>query len=902
MPRSRQETFELMVEAERPSKCIKFLRFLWKFFRCVFSHVSLVSLVVLYCLIGAYAFEALEANHEKEIKKSIKDIRGNVAEQLWKITKEVEVLIRENWTDKALRELKSFENNLVWMMEKEGWDGSEGEDDIQWTFAGALFYSIVVITTIESIDIEDARAAKTGLLGWKTARRYEIPLYNARWSTRADKNFFVARIRRQHNGSTVRTVRSGVLWSKSYERSVVAEILEVLVHLVPVTEQTWFPTFFWPCSTQASLKSCWPIPVTHNSKSEFLTLWRKPKRALTWSNELSNERYGHISPKTKNGKVVTIFYAIVGIPLMLLCLSNIGDIMASSFRFLYWRVCCYICTKPPRKRRPRSHFVRSYSMRQPGWKKFTVNNSFLNCPLLVSTTLGTTDPDNNLFKKHVRQDICLIRRYGGSKGGLRRSIRVSQRSADSALGLSEILTRSSYFDVDNSYKTLAFVPLFLQSRYNARRYQDSEPKRPSSSCPSSINPNFGFKAATVSRYSDLPIAKPSTASPRITTQSLDRKLLMRSPNDTDRSAVLCNKYALDVLEIELRRWQVSAGNKNDWSTSDSRVKAEAAEIRENGEKQAPLTTRSLPRRCLSMEGATSNYRTNLAPPLRPSSIYLELENSRRSQVSKTRRYRTNYPIARSYRRDTLPADLTSSTGFPLHRQVYVDDFDSDYECYANDDQEKQPIKPVPIWLCVFLVVSYIFGGAFLFSAWEHWPFLDSAYFCFITLTTIGFGDFVPAYKLDAHKGIAVCSLYLLFGIALLAMSFNLVQEEVINNVKNVAKRLGIIKESDDEEDADDYDAYDVEYNDEVDNELEGYVLDDTPRSHSMARNVRGISVAILACSPINLSGTDRNTEIGIRQPFIREKSAGGGSSFEKRRPEAIAPSNLTGRFAFQRDA
>lgn len=74
------------------------------------------------------------------------------------------------------------------------------------------------------------------------------------------------------------------------------------------------------------------------------------------------------------------------------------------------------------------------------------------------------------------------------------------------------------------------------------------------------------------------------------------------------------------------------------------------------------------------------------------------------------------------------------------------------------------------------------------------------------------------------------------------MSFNLVQEEVINNVKNVAKRLGIIKESDDEEDADDYDAYDVEYNDEVDNELEGYVLD-TPRCHSMIRNVRGISVA-----------------------------------------------------------
>lgn len=74
---------------------------------------------------------------------------------------------------------------------------------------------------------------------------------------------------------------------------------------------------------------------------------------------------------------------------------------------------------------------------------------------------------------------------------------------------------------------------------------------------------------------------------------------------------------------------------------------------------------------------------------------------------------------------------------------------------------------------------------------------------------------MPAYKLDAQKGIALCSLYLLFGIALLAMSFNLVQEEVINNVKSVAKRLGIIKETDDEAEAEDYDEYDAEYEDEV---------------------------------------------------------------------------------------
>lgn len=74
---------------------------------------------------------------------------------------------------------------------------------------------------------------------------------------------------------------------------------------------------------------------------------------------------------------------------------------------------------------------------------------------------------------------------------------------------------------------------------------------------------------------------------------------------------------------------------------------------------------------------------------------------------------------------------------------------------------------------------------------------------------------MPKYTKDQHMGIALCSLYLLFGIALLAMSFNLMQEEVINNVKSVAKKLGIIKETDDEEEAEEYDEYDAEYEEEV---------------------------------------------------------------------------------------
>lgn len=81
-------------------------------------------------------------------------------------------------------------------------------------------------------------------------------------------------------------------------------------------------------------------------------------------------------------------------------------------------------------------------------------------------------------------------------------------------------------------------------------------------------------------------------------------------------------------------------------------------------------------------------------------------------------------------------------------------------------------------ITIYLLLAYLYNYSFYCDA------------------NTGFGDFVPAQgaKENPELSIAFCSLYLLFGIALLAMSFNLVQEEVITNVKNVARQLGILKE------------------------------------------------------------------------------------------------------------
>lgn len=101
----------------------------------------------------------------------------------------------------------------------------------------------------------------------------------------------------------------------------------------------------------------------------------------------------------------------------------------------------------------------------------------------------------------------------------------------------------------------------------------------------------------------------------------------------------------------------------------------------------------------------------------------------------------------------------------------------------------------PLTLCFLIMITYICGGAIILCRLESsWSFLDSIFFCFMTLSTIGFGDSIPSAsvlstKIGPNRSggsliIWFCSLYILAGMALTAMCFNVVHDEIVHKLKH----------------------------------------------------------------------------------------------------------------------
>ncbi|XP_006817372.2 uncharacterized protein LOC102809299, partial [Saccoglossus kowalevskii] len=113
---------------------------------------------------------------------------------------------------------------------------------------------------------------------------------------------------------------------------------------------------------------------------------------------------------------------------------------------------------------------------------------------------------------------------------------------------------------------------------------------------------------------------------------------------------------------------------------------------------------------------------------------------------------------------------------------------------ANESTGKSGVKEseiatfhFPIWLAIVILIIYLCLGGFVFSLIENWSFFESFYFCFISLSTIGFGDVIPE-----NKGtiLTLSIAYAILGLALTSMCISLASTAILNSLS----RLGQLTE------------------------------------------------------------------------------------------------------------
>lgn len=97
------------------------------------------------------------------------------------------------------------------------------------------------------------------------------------------------------------------------------------------------------------------------------------------------------------------------------------------------------------------------------------------------------------------------------------------------------------------------------------------------------------------------------------------------------------------------------------------------------------------------------------------------------------------------------------------------------KCFKFKDKEVSQTNLILI--CMVMSNIVVAGGAGAFSYYEKWNYIDSFYYCVITLTTIGFGDYVALQKdyVLQHKPeyVAFSLIFILFGLTVVSAAMNL---------------------------------------------------------------------------------------------------------------------------------
>ncbi|KAJ8304891.1 hypothetical protein KUTeg_018474 [Tegillarca granosa] len=156
------------------------------------------------------------------------------------------------------------------------------------------------------------------------------------------------------------------------------------------------------------------------------------------------------------------------------------------------------------------------------------------------------------------------------------------------------------------------------------------------------------------------------------------------------------------------------------------------------------------------------------------------------------------------RKHDVKTSVLKQKKYRERREVKDRSFSGDRFATRNENNKKLKMDDIvegntdlPLTIVVIVLLSNITAGALLFGYWENWDMMQSIYFAFVTLTTIGFGDVIPGTDFKdpmAKIQLALGGIFMLVGLAVVAMCFALIQDQIVIIARQIGKKLGIIDE------------------------------------------------------------------------------------------------------------
>jgi hypothetical protein len=573
-----------------------------------------------------------------------------------------------------------------------------------------------------------------------------------------------------------------------------------------------------------------------------------------------------VAPKTTEGRLVTIIYAIVGIPLTFLYLSNIGNFLADCFRWFYKRVICDLCCLQRcerQKRRAKLRAKRQKAVEQrmraliSGDRKASrlgldYGTDCASLPVVpdiperrdgVGAVINCLDGDKAAVPTvlpHSRSLSAIghVTAPGALKNGRRPS------SLRSTLTLNDLTSAASL----TSGSSGMCGPIRETDIVSVTLDSDGQ-SRGAATLTSTNNGGEASVCTKLARCKETDILS-DTMSNRVNVSDVSSSSSRLKGEGCNRPRAASRVYIVPIKGRTARAKSLaSIMTTSDAMPSDSskrKIKATVHPVsrlpksvsdygtmetgdtgQEEGDKPATdadkditasragtrrgrsFSTNSLTKK-RHFKRRSLRHKSHLEvsdPTKRPDSVSISFQNEAfegEMEASATNQKKGLPPEVVS--RDRSPGPKVMDNGrvglrggqqasYLLQPLVQLD---------ADEASETDEKVTVPITVCLILMTGYISLGAVLFSVWEDWDFLTGSYFCFITLSTIGFGDIVPGMQSDAwrsHEKLVLCALWLAFGLSLLAMCFNLMQEEVREKCRWIGYKLGLLKDMDDEDDA-----------------------------------------------------------------------------------------------------